>query len=44
MGSQDLANLMNTSRYAGRGFTSQDYDNLRRGLGGYKATRGLESK
>jgi hypothetical protein len=44
MDSQDLANLMNTSRYAGQGFTSQDYDNLRRGLGGYKATRGLESK
>jgi hypothetical protein len=35
---------MNTSRYAGKGFTAQDYDNLRRGLGGYKAARGIESK
>ena len=38
------ANIMNTSRYAGRGFTAQDYDNLRRGLGGYKTSAGVESK
>jgi hypothetical protein len=44
MDQQDLANIMNTSRYAGRGFTAQDYDNLRRGLGGYKTARGVESK
>ena len=44
MDATDLANLMNTSRYSGKGFTADDYNNLRRGLGGYKATRGLESK
>jgi hypothetical protein len=44
MDQQDLANIMNTSRYAGKGFTAQDYDNLRRGLGGYKTARGVESK
>jgi hypothetical protein len=44
MDSQDLANLMNTSRYSGKGFTADDYNRLRTGLGGYKAARGLESK
>jgi hypothetical protein len=44
MDQQDLANIMNTSRYAGKGFTAQDYDNLRRGLGGYKTMRGTENK
>jgi len=44
MDQQDLADIMNTSRYSGKGFTAQDYDNLRRGLGGYKTARGIESK
>jgi hypothetical protein len=44
MDQQDLADIMNTSRYSGKGFTAQDYDNLRRGLGGYKTLRGTESK
>ncbi len=44
MTSEDLADLMNTSRYSGRSFTARDYDNLRRGLNPYKASRGLESK
>ena len=37
MDQQDLRNIMNQIRYSGKGFTAQDYDNLRRGLGGYKA-------
>jgi hypothetical protein len=41
---QDLANLMNTSRYAGKGFSSDDYMRLRAGLAGYRAMRGTESK
>jgi hypothetical protein len=44
MDQQDLADIMNQSKYPGKGFTAQDYDNLRRGLGGYKAARGIESK
>ena len=44
MDQQDLADIMNTSRYSGKGFTAQDYDNLRRGLGGYKTMRGTESR
>ncbi len=44
MDAQDLANLMNTSRYSGKAFTADDYNNLRRGLSPYKASRGLESK
>jgi hypothetical protein len=44
MDQQDLADIMNTSRYSGKSFTAQDYDNLRRGLGGYKSMRGTESK
>jgi hypothetical protein len=44
MDSEDLARLMNTSRYAGKGFTSADYNALRAGLQPYKNARGLESK
>ena len=44
MDGTDLANLMNTSRYSGKGFTADDYNRLRTGLGGYKSARGLESK
>jgi hypothetical protein len=44
MDAEDLARLMNTSRYSGKAFTADDYNRLRTGLGGYKATRGLESK
>ena len=32
MDQQDLANIMNTSRYSGKSFTARDYDDLRRGL------------
>jgi hypothetical protein len=41
---QDLANMMNESKYKGRGFTAQDYYDLRRGLGPYQAARGRERK
>ena len=44
MDATDCANLMNQSRYSGKSFTADDYNRLRTGLGGYKATRGLESK
>jgi hypothetical protein len=44
MDSQDLANLMNTSRYSGKGFTADDYNALRRGLNPYKVARGTEQK
>jgi hypothetical protein len=44
MDQEDMARVMNTSRYSGGKFTSQDYDALRRGLGWYKTSRGLESK
>jgi len=48
MDCQDLANLMNESRYSKLGnnkpFTAQDYYNLRHGLPSYYATRGKESK
>ena len=40
----DLANMMNTSRYAGKGFSSDDYMKLRAGLAGYRAMRGTEFK
>jgi hypothetical protein len=41
---QDLADMMNTSKFKGRGFTAQDYYNLRSGLGTYQAMRGREQK
>jgi hypothetical protein len=41
---QDLANMMNQSRYRGRGFSADDYNRLRSGLGWYRATRGTEQK
>jgi hypothetical protein len=44
MDQEDMARVMNQSRYSGKGFTAQDYDNLRRGLGGYKTMRGTENK
>jgi hypothetical protein len=44
MTAEDMASLMNTSRYRGRGFTAQDYCNLHRGLGAYYAARGREQK
>ena len=44
MDQQDLADIMNTSRYSGKSFTAQDYDNLRRGLGWYKTSRGQEGQ
>ncbi len=44
MDAEDLAQMMNTSRYSGRSFTAQDYENLRRGLNPYKASRGSEQK
>ena len=44
MDQQDLADIMNTSRYSGKSFTAQDYDNLRRGLGWYKTSRGQEGR
>lgn len=44
MDAQDLADVMNTSRYRGRGFTADDYNRLRSGLGWYRATRGQEQK
>jgi hypothetical protein len=44
MDAQDLADIMNTSRYSGKSFTSDDYNNLRRGLGSYKYQRGVENK
>ena len=44
MDQEDMAQVMNQSRYSGKGFTAQDYDNLRRGLGSYKTLRGTENK
>jgi hypothetical protein len=44
MDQQDLADIMNTSRYSGKSFTARDYDDLRRGLGSYKTMRGTESR
>jgi hypothetical protein len=48
MDTQDLANLMNESRYSKLGncksFTAQDYYNLRHGLPSYYASRGREQK
>jgi hypothetical protein len=44
MDAQDLADVMNTSRYRGRGFTADDYNRLRSGLPLYRATRGTETK
>jgi hypothetical protein len=44
MDQQDLADIMNTSRYSGKSFTATDYDNLRRGLSWYKTTRGQEGR
>jgi hypothetical protein len=44
MDQQDLADIMNTSRYSGGRFTAEDYDNLRRGLGGYKIRRGEQPR
>ena len=41
---QDQADIMNQSKYKGRGFTARDYYNLRSGLGPYQATRGREQK
>jgi hypothetical protein len=44
MDQQDLADIMNTSRYSNKSFTAQDYDNLRRGLVQYKTSRGQEGR
>jgi hypothetical protein len=44
MTAADMADMMNTSRYRGRGFTADDYYRLRAGLGAYQAARGRESK
>jgi hypothetical protein len=44
MDAQDLADVMNTSRYRGRGFTADDYNRLRSGLPLYRAARGTEQK
>jgi|SRR5271166_1156694 len=48
MDAADLASLMNESRYSrlgtGKPFSAQDYNNLRRGLQGYKISRGEETK
>jgi hypothetical protein len=44
MDAQDLADVMNQSRYRGRGFSADDYNRLRSGLPLYRATRGTEQK
>jgi hypothetical protein len=44
MTSQDMADMMNGSRHRGRGFTADDYNRLRSGLGWYKSARGVEQK
>jgi hypothetical protein len=44
MDQQDLADIMNTSKYSGGRFTAEDYDQLRRGLVSYKTRRGLEPR
>jgi hypothetical protein len=41
---EDLAHIMNQSKYSGKGFTSADYMRLRSGLGSYKTLRGTENK
>jgi hypothetical protein len=41
---QDLADIMNTSRYSGKSFTSADYNRLRTGLSWYKTNRGQEGR
>jgi hypothetical protein len=41
---QDLANMMNESKYRGRGFTADDYYRLRSGLPAHLASRGREQK
>jgi hypothetical protein len=44
MDQEDMARIMNTSRYSGKSFTSADYDRLRRGLSSYKTSRGQEGR
>jgi hypothetical protein len=48
MDAQDMANVLNESRFArlgtGRGFTADDYNRLRTGLTPYKNARGEEHK
>jgi hypothetical protein len=44
MDQQDVADIMNTSRYSGKSFTASDYDRLRRGLSWYKTSRGQEGR
>jgi hypothetical protein len=41
---QDLANMMNGSKYRGHGFSADDYYRLRSGLPLYQAARGREQK